>query len=230
MAKYLTIFAGRNLYWSEQSKQEANRQAKVKKRLSKFFKMMNKENETPVNDVNEQDKENLNTETDEHGIKNESSEENVGADAEKIKELEIKVAEEKEKWLRLFSEFDNAKKRYQRERAELLKTAGEDVFKLLLPVIDDFERAMKANESVDDITVVKEGFNLIYNKMKNNFTQKGLEEMKCMGEPFNSDTMEAITNIPAPSEDLKGKVVEVVEKGYLLSGKVIRFAKVIVGS
>ena len=190
---------------------------------------MNKpENETNLNEVNEEKKkEQINSENEEQ-----SHEEinNVTTDADIIKDLEIKLSEEKDKFLRLFSDFDNAKKRHTRERIDLIKAAGEDVFKLLLPVIDDFERAMKANETSEDINTVKEGFHLIYNKMKNNFTSKGLEEMKCIGEVFNSDTMEALTNIPAPSEDLKGKVVEVMEKGYLLNGKVIRFARVIVGN
>lgn len=149
---------------------------------------------------------------------------------DKIKELETKLAEEKDRYLRLFSEFDNAKKRNARERIELLKSAGEDFFKSVLPVLDDFERAVNANEKTEDVTALREGFQLIQNKMKNLLQGKGLEEMKCVGEAFDSDSMEALANIPAPSEDLKSKVVEVIEKGYLLNGKVIRFAKVIVGS
>lgn len=195
---------------------------------------MNKEEkEIPINEANEQKEGNLeNTENTENAREQTSApaEEVKDTAEEKIKELEAKLAEERDKWLRLYSEFDNAKKRNMRERAELLKSAGEDVFKLFLPTLDDFERAMKANETAEDLAAVKEGFQLIYNKMKNSFTGKGLEEMKCMGEAFNSDTMEALTNIPAPSEELKGKVVDVIEKGYLLNGKVIRFAKVIVGA
>lgn len=149
---------------------------------------------------------------------------------DKIKELETKLAEEKDRYLRLFSEFDNAKKRNARERIELLKSAGEDFFKSVLPVLDDFERAVNANEKTEDVKALREGFQLIQNKMKNLLQGKGLEEMKCVGEAFDSDSMEALANIPAPSEVLKSKVVEVIEKGYLLNGKVIRFAKVIVGS
>ena len=190
---------------------------------------MNKEqNEVPVNDdaENKNGQENSNSSNEEQSKAETTT--NVGDD--KLKELEAKLAEEKDKWLRLYSEFENARKRNQRERAELLKSAGEDVFKLIIPVVDDFERAMKANETAEDINAVKEGFHLIFNKMKSSFSSKGLEEMKCMGETFDSETMEALTNIPAPSEDLKGKVVDVIEKGYLLNGKVIRFAKVIVGN
>ena len=145
-------------------------------------------------------------------------------------ELEAKLAEEKDRFLRLYSEFDNYKKRTMRERTDLLKSAGEDVFKLILPVLDDFERAMKANESVEDINALKEGFGLIYHKLKNNLNGKGLEEMNCTGETFNSDSMEAIANIPAAAEEMKSKVVDVLEKGYTLNGKVIRFAKVVVGN
>ncbi|MFL5752077.1 MAG: nucleotide exchange factor GrpE [Bacteroidia bacterium] len=156
-------------------------------------------------------------------------------DAEKtaensVKALEAKLAEQNEKYLRLYSEFDNFRKRTTKERIELIKTAGEDIFKAFLPVIDDFERAIKANETATDLASVNEGVQLIYNKMKHSFQQKGLEVMDCMGKPFDADLMEAITNIPAPTEEMKGKVVDELEKGYLLHGKVIRFAKVIVGS
>jgi len=129
----------------------------------------------------------------------------------------------------LYSEFDNYRKRTQKEKIELHKTAGEDVFKILLPVLDDFERAMNAMNDAKDIAAVKEGIELIYNKMKNSLQQKGLAAMESKGEVFNADIHEAITNISAPTEDLKGKIVEEVEKGYSLNGKVIRFAKVIVG-
>ncbi len=181
---------------------------------------------------NETQQEELTTSTDAASTENVNAEAKTSANPleEKIIELEAKLREEKDRFLRLYSEFDNAKKRHMRERTDLLKYAGEDVYKLILPVLDDFERAMKANETADDITAVKEGFQLIFNKMKNNLTGKGLEEMKCTGELFNSDSMEAVANIPAPSDDLKSKVVDVLEKGYLLNGKVIRFAKVVVGN
>lgn len=149
---------------------------------------------------------------------------------DKAAELEEKIAELNDKYLRLYSEYDNYRKRTAKEKIEYMMAAGEDVFKLLLPVLDDFERAIKVNEGITDITPVKEGFALIYNKFKNNLTQKGLTSMEPMGQLFNADLHEAITNIPAPSDDLKGKVVDVVEKGYSLNGKVIRFAKVIVGN
>lgn len=147
----------------------------------------------------------------------------------KAADLQAKIDELNEKYLRLYSEFDNYRKRTAKEKIEWIKSAGEDIFKSVLTVLDDFERAIKLNAEATDIKAVNEGVNLIYNKLKNSLTQKGLEEMKAVGTEFNTDLHEAITNVPAPSEDLKGKVIEEMEKGYLLNGKVIRYAKVIVG-
>jgi molecular chaperone GrpE len=154
----------------------------------------------------------------------------VDVNAAKIAELEAKVAEANDKYLRLYSEFDNFRKRSIKEKADLIKAGGEDVFKAVLPVIDDFERAMKAAENATDIAAVSEGVHLIYNKFKTTLKQKGLEEMEAAGKVFDADIMEAITSIPSPTEDLKGKVIDEVEKGYSLNGKVIRFAKVVIGA
>lgn len=145
-------------------------------------------------------------------------------------DLQAKIAELNDKLLRLYSEFDNYRKRTIKEKIESSKTASEDVIRDLLPVMDDFERAMKSMESTDNIDSVKEGINLIYLKLKNTLAAKGLQEIKSFGEPFNTDYQEAIANIPAPSEELKNKVVDELQKGYLLHEKVIRFAKVVVGS
>ncbi len=203
------------------------------KRITKFFKNMNKpENEAVKDDMNEEQL-NENSSAEQNDTENSSENSNVGNPGDKdgkIMELEARVAELNDKHLRLYSEFDNFRKRNARERVDLIKTAGEDIFKAILSTIDDFERAIKANETTSDIKTVNEGIQLIYAKMKNSFTQKGLEAMESIGKEFNSDIMEAITHIPAPSEELKGKVVDEVEKGYLLNGKVIRYAKVIVGS
>ncbi len=144
--------------------------------------------------------------------------------------LSEKLTEANDKFLRLYSEFDNFRKRTAREKIELSKSAGEDVFKLILPVLDDFERGIKAADEASDVQAVKEGMNLIFQKLKNSLQQKGLAEMESKGFAFDADLHEAITNIPAPEEGLKGKVVDELEKGYLLNGKVIRFAKVVVGA
>jgi molecular chaperone GrpE len=145
-------------------------------------------------------------------------------------DYEAKIAELNDRYLRLYSEFDNFRKRTIKEKSDIIRSAGEDVFKAIIPTIDDFERAIKANETVEDATPIKEGMVLIYNKLIASCTSKGLEAMHSVGNPFNSDVMEAITHIPSPSEDMKGKVVDDVEKGYKLGDKVIRFAKVIVGN
>jgi molecular chaperone GrpE len=160
-------------------------------------------------------------ETDENSGK--SEEQQGGDNAAKLTELN-------DKYLRLYSEFDNFRKRTHKEKVDYLKTANEEVLKAILPVIDDFERAIKANENVTDVQAIKDGVNLIYNKLKNTTQQKGLTSFDCMGEVFDADLMEAITHIPAPTEDQKGKVVDELEKGYKLGDKVIRFAKVVVGS
>lgn len=147
-----------------------------------------------------------------------------------IEQLKQQVAELNDKYLRLYSEFDNYRKRTIKEKSELIKTASEDVFKAILPVIDDLERAIKANETNNDPDSIKEGIILISNKMKHNTQQKGLTAFESVGLIFSEDTMEAITHIPASDENQKGKVVDEVEKGYKLGDKVIRYAKVVVAN
>ena len=145
-----------------------------------------------------------------------------------ITELEKKAVDLNDKYLRLYSEFDNYRKRTIKEKSDIIKTAGEEVFKAFLPIIDDFERAIKANEKVENLETIKEGIQLIYTKLRNNISQKGLVAFECIGKDFDADTMEAITHIPAADEKQKGKVIDEIEKGYKLGDKVIRFAKVIV--
>lgn len=142
---------------------------------------------------------------------------------------QAKLDEMKDKYLRLYADFDNYKKRMAKERLELMKDAGKDIILNLLPVMDDFTRAVKAAENAADATSVKEGMELIHGKLLKNLEQKGLKKMEAQGEAFNADLHEAITEIPAPSEELKGKVVDVVEDGYYLNDKIIRYAKVVVG-
>lgn len=144
--------------------------------------------------------------------------------------LRAELKEANDKYLRLYAEFDNYKRRTTKERIELLQSAGKDVLLSLLPIADDFDRAIKYMNSSSDIEAVKEGIVLVSSKFKSTLTQKGVKEMESIGTAFDADLHEAITNIPAPSEDMKGKVVDEVEKGYFLNDKVIRFAKVVVGS
>jgi molecular chaperone GrpE len=151
---------------------------------------------------------------------------------EAISELKQKCNELNDKYLRLYSEFDNYRKRTLKERIELGKTASEDIILSLLPVIDDLERALKSTlKTGDEMEVVpKEGLQLIYQKFRSLLAQKGLEVIPSLGEPFDVDFHDALTNIPAPSDDMKGKVLDEVEKGYKLNGKVIRYSKVVVGN
>ena len=144
--------------------------------------------------------------------------------------LQEELKQEKEKFLRLFAEFENYKKRTSRERIELFSTASEDVMKTLLPVLDDFERALSHIEEDKEAEELRKGVLLIYQKLINTLEQKGLKAIKVeKGDTFNADNHEAITQIPAPSEDLKGKIIDVIEKGYKLGEKVIRFPKVVIG-
>lgn len=152
--------------------------------------------------------------------------------AEKTTESIEKTAEEKyaelyDNYLRLFSDFDNFRKRSVKERMEVIKTAGNEVIKSILPVIDDFERAIKTFETSDKETL-QQGMQLIYNKLKNGLGDKGLVEMNPIGEKFDADQHEAITQLPAPNEEEKGKILDVIEKGYKLNDIIIRYPKVVV--
>ena len=147
---------------------------------------------------------------------------------EELIKQELSVANDR--YLRLYAEFDNFRRRTAKEREEARKSEGKDVIVALLPVLDDFDRAIRSMENLTDVAAVKEGVVLIQNKLKNVLSQKGLKEMESIGTPFDPEIHEAITNIPAPSDDMKGKVVDEMEKGYYLNDKVARFAKVIVGN
>lgn len=139
------------------------------------------------------------------------------------------LASEKDKHLRLFAEFENYKRRTSKERVELFKTANQEVLQALLPVLDDFDRAMIEISKSEDEALAK-GVNLIHEKLKNTLVSKGLEEVEVKaGDTFNADFAEAITQIPAPSDKMKGKIVDVLEKGYKLGDKIIRFPKVVIG-
>ena len=139
------------------------------------------------------------------------------------------VDEYKDKFVRLYAEFDNYRRRTNEEKLNLIASAGKDVISSMLPVLDNFERAIATNENLEDLAVIKEGFNLIFNQLKGILESKGLKPMEAKGLTFDSDLHEAIANIPAPEEALKGKVIDDVEKGYYLNDKVLRFAKVVVG-
>jgi molecular chaperone GrpE len=160
------------------------------------------------------------------------SNDNAGSNKneDEFKKLQEKVMELNDKYLRLYSDFENYRKRIQKEKTDWMKYAGEDVIKHILPVLDDFERAIKHNQNLEDVEKLREGFVLIFNKLKQLLKQKGLEPMESKGEPFNADFMEAVTQVPAPDDQSKGKVIDELEKGYKMHEKIIRLAKVVVGS
>ncbi len=167
-------------------------------------------------------------------VKNEAETENnqpeIGNETEKeVTQLREEVAQLKDKSMRLLAEFENYKKRTIKERIESSKMAGQEVFISLLPVLDDFDRAIKSINSASDVEALKEGVNLIYSKFKGIVETQGLKEMKSLGEAFDTDLHEAITSIEAPTEEQKGKVLDELEKGYYLNEKIIRYAKVVVG-
>jgi len=147
----------------------------------------------------------------------------------KIAELTASLAASNDKYLRLSAEFDNFRKRTLKEKMDLMKNASESILVSFLPVMDDVERAINAIETSNNLETTKEGISLIYNKFKDFTKQNGVVEIEAKGLELNTDHHEAITKIPAPSEELKGKIVEVVQKGYILNDKVIRYAKVVIG-
>lgn len=155
--------------------------------------------------------------------------EDANTEANSLEILKKEVEEHKEKFIRLYAEFDNFKRRNAKERVELIQTAGRDVIQSLLEVLDDCNRAEKQMQSSEDLQQIREGINLVFTKFRNVLQSKGLKEMKSIGEEFNPDFHEAITEIPVNDEAMKGKIVDEVEKGYTLNEKIIRFSKVVVG-
>lgn len=180
---------------------------------------MNHQEQTEQNIPEEKDMQEDNTNTSENTAVEESQEEI----------LQKKVDELNDKYLRLYSEFDNFKRRTAKERIELFSTAGKDILTDLLPVLDDMDRAIKGNKTLDDVQEVKKGLELIHNKFFNILEQKGLKPFKSIGEIFDPEIHDALTKIPASKKKDKGKVIDEIEKGYKLNEKVIRFAKVVVG-
>ena len=156
------------------------------------------------------------------------AEQEVNTLENQLVELQAQVEKEKKEYLFLAAEFDNYRKRTLKEKAEIIKNGGENVLKGLLPIVDDFERGLKAAEMDTDAKSVLEGMTLIYNKLVKYLESMGVKEMNSTGEPFNSDLHEAIAQVPAPAEDMKGKVLDTVQKGYMLNDKVLRHAKVAV--
>lgn len=188
----------------------------------------NTKKEPIVDEANEQS-----TSQDELNMTEEQAAENKGQseggeEAEIIK-LEKQNAELKDKYLRLYAEFDNFKRRTVKEKLDLMRTAAQDTMTALLPVLDDFDRAKKNAEDDKNTEVFTEGIRLVYQKLYSILTQKGLEPMESTGDAFDPELHEAVTEIPAPSEEMKGKIIDTIERGYKLGDKIIRHAKVVTG-
>lgn len=200
---------------------------------------MNRENENIKNQHQSngqmQDESNFkeNDSAGENNVDNENVSEEEALPSHQEDELvnwEEKATEWEDKYIRLYAEFQNYKNRVSKDRLELIKSAGEDIISSILPVLDDFDRALKNIENTDDIEMVKEGYRLIHKKLHDTLQKKGLKEIEVSpGDALNYELHNAVAQIPAPSEDLKGKIVDVVEKGYTLNGKIIRHAKVVIG-
>jgi molecular chaperone GrpE len=177
--------------------------------------------EQDINDTQEMNQETQNSET-------QTTENQIEKTNEE--QLQESLMMEKDKFLRLFAEFENYKKRTSKERVELFKTANQEVLQAMLPVMDDFDRAWIEISKSEDENLVK-GISLIHEKLKSTLASKGLETVDLKaGDPFNADFAEAITQIPAPNKELKGKIVDVIEKGYKLGDRIIRFPKVVIGN
>ncbi len=146
-----------------------------------------------------------------------------------LEKLKTELDEQKDKYIRLYAEFDNFRRRTAKERMELIQTAGKDVITSLLDVLDDSDRAEKQIPLSNDIDKIKEGIQLVFNKLRSSLQAKGLKAMDSINKDFDPEKHEAITEIPAPAKELKGKVLDEVQKGYYLNDKIIRFAKVVVG-
>ena len=155
-----------------------------------------------------------------------SKEENVEVNEENESSQESDL---NDKYLRLYSDFENFRKRSAKEKLDIIKTASNDIMKDMIIILDDFERAINANKEVEDVKTLKDGFSLIHDKFKKSLVSKGLSEIEAKGEVFDVDKHEALTQIPVDKKNQKGKVVDVIEKGYYLNGSVIRYAKVVVG-
>ena len=183
------------------------------------------ENTMPVNDNSPFD---INADADIPGKTHLSNPDNEDGDSY-AKSLLSDLEDQKDKYLRLFAEFDNYKRRSAKERMELIQTAGKEVIVSLLEVLDDSERAEKQLQKSDDIAQIKEGIQLVFNKLRNTLQSKGVKAMESINSDFDVEKHEAITEIPAPKPELAGKVVDEVQKGYYLNDKLIRFAKVVVG-
>jgi len=190
---------------------------------------MSKVNVTDGNDATDEKEIEMNPEESNEELDITESSDVVDEELDKFSAIEEELKIANDKYLRLYSEFENFRRRTAKEKLELISTASADLLTEIIPVLDDFGRAIKTNEETEDISVIKEGMILVHNKFDSILKSKGLVEMDSLGKEFNIDEHEALTKIPAPDKKLRGKVVDVIEKGYKLKDKIVRYAKVVVG-
>lgn len=211
-----------------------------KKNISDKKKSEKKQPEKEMQQTEKELKEEKSTKEDDAAENQENEKADEDSDELKSEETEKQNAEGEDSWkkkyeemndkyLRLTAEYDNYRKRSLKERMDLIKTAGDDILKSILPVVDNIERAQKSIDEAKEIEPIKEGIRLISKTFTDFLEQRGVKEIEAVGKEFDTDLHEALTKVPAPEEKLKGKVVDVVEKGYLLHDKVIRYAKVVIG-
>jgi molecular chaperone GrpE len=173
--------------------------------------------------------EEINIESNTQSSQEESNNEEPQVEKDPIEKLEEELTEQKNKYLLLYSDFENYRKRTQKEKLDLISSAGTDMLKTIIPLLDDFERAIVANSKLDDTKALRDNFSMMYEKLQSTLSTKGLKKMNAKGTKFDSELHEAITKITAPSKKEKGKVIDAIEDGYYLNDKIIRYAKVVVG-
>jgi molecular chaperone GrpE len=198
------------------------------KEKNKHDKHMSEKGVDPKNGSSEDGPINIDINTDDSISGTSKLHEPLG-DEDETEKRQQELQEQKDKYLRLVAEFDNFRKRTARENLEIRQTAGKEVIVSLLQVLDDCERAEKQLQTETEVNVIKEGVQLVFNKLKTALASRGVKPMQSVGLKFNPDQQEAVAEIPAPSEEMKGKVIDEIEKGYYLNDKLIRFAKVVVG-
>lgn len=241
IATILGLFSEKNRKLKYYVKGRRRREKEIKRMNKVKNKDMNKETEFEKKEVKVENKDNKkndkqNSKDTKKEVKNskkdnkkESKSEAKAAEDEKILELEGALQSSKEDYIRLMAEFENFRRRKAEERIELISSAAAGTIEGLLPVLDDCQRALQVLEESDDSQAAKEGTELIYNKLLGYLKSKGLDEIEAVGKEFDTDFHEAVTQFPARNEDEKGKVVDVIQTGYTLNGKVLRYAKVVVG-
>jgi len=206
----------------------------MSKNKKKVKKQMQDENINAEANVDQQEEDVMVAENDQESVENQENTPEVELTSEEklhqeMAEIQQQHAELKDKYMRLLADFDNYKKRTIKEKIDFMRTAAEDTMSALLPVLDDFDRAKKIADDENSTEQFSEGVSLVYNKIHSVLKQRGLEPMETNGEAFDAEFHEALTEIPAPSEDMKGKIIDTIERGYILKDKIIRHAKVVVG-